>query len=261
MVIGSISNRRSPPAFSGSAIASMKSRSRTTRVAARKGRSSPGLTAPGRSAPCSACGSPRGIGSLALRTRTTPDGSGSLPSSRVSRNCPVIELPSLRSRFWLARDGDERKAQWQLDPVQNREGRDQPIEQARAAQPPQSEQPDIDQPSERAHRVASPDPLDDEAARLEFAAQLALGVPAVMTDIAVEGAEERRVARHQHSEAPAWLEQRVDGLHGGLVVSDVLEDVDTERRVETVTPQRLDRLGQVMAANDDVGAVPIPFGG
>src|SRR6266851_4578414 len=170
MVIGSISNRRSPPAFSGSAIASTKSRSRTTPVAARKEKSSPGLMAPARSAPCSACGSPRGGGCSASRTRTMHGGSGSLPSSRASPSSPAIEPPRLRSLCWLAGGGDERQPEWQLDPVEDRERRHQLIEHGRAVQLPLSEQADIDQPPEGAHRVASSDPLDDKAARLEFAA-------------------------------------------------------------------------------------------
>src|ERR1700686_2417824 len=81
----------------------------------------------------------------------------------------------------------------------------------------------------------------------------------MMTDIAVERTEKGRVTRDEKSEAPAWPEQRVDGFHGGLVIGDVLEDVDAQRRVERVISQRLDRLRQVIPADDDVGAIPIAF--
>ena len=76
-----------------------------------------------------------------------------------------------------------------------------------------------------------------------------------MADVAVEAAQKGRVARHEERERPTWLEQRVDGFHGSLVVGDVLEDVDTERRVEAVAAQRVDRLSQVMTADHDVGAI------
>src|SRR6266566_9803311 len=76
-----------------------------------------------------------------------------------------------------------------------------------------------------------------------------------MADVAVEAAQKGRVARHEEGERPAWLEQRVDGFHCSLVVGDVLEDVDTERRVEAVAAQRVDRLSQVMTADHDVGTI------
>src|SRR5438874_2760186 len=82
-----------------------------------------------------------------------------------------------------------------------------------------------------------------------------------MADVAVEGAEEGRVAGHEERERPAWLEQRVDGRHCPLVIGDVLEDIDTDRRIETVTPEWLDRLGQIMAADGDVGTIFEPVAG
>ena len=147
------------------------------------------------------------------------------------------------------------------NPVENREGRHQPIEQTRAAQPPQPQQANIDQPAERTHGVAPPDSLDGKAARLQFAPELALGVAAVMADVAVEGAEEGWVAGHQEREGPAWLEQRMHGLQCPLVIGDVLEDIDTHRRIETVTAEWLDRLGQIVPADDDVGTIFEPVAG
>src|SRR5260370_1104552 len=91
------------------------------------------------------------------------------PRSPPPPSSPAIEPPRLRSPCWLAGGGDDRQPEWQLDPVEERERRHQLIEHGRAAQLPLSEQADIDQPSEGAHRVASPDPLDDKAARLELA--------------------------------------------------------------------------------------------
>src|SRR2546423_7662845 len=159
---------------------------------------------------------------------------------------------------WLSRDRDQRQPKWELEPVEDPECRHQPIEEASAAQPPQPEQSNIDQPAERAHRIAAADPLDGKAARLQFAPELSLGVATVMADVAVERAEEAWVARHEERERPAWLEERIHGLQGPLVIGDVLEDVDTDRRIETVTAECLDRLGEIMPADDDVGTILEP---
>src|SRR3989442_15931995 len=76
-----------------------------------------------------------------------------------------------------------------------------------------------------------------------------------MADVAVEAAQKGGVAGHEERERPAWLEQRVDGFHCSLVVGDVLEDVDTERRVEAVAAQRVDRVSPEMTANYPARAV------
>src|SRR5437879_3113072 len=162
---------------------------------------------------------------------------------------------------WLSRDRDQRQPKWELEPVDDPECRHQPIEEAGAAQPPQPEQSNVDQPAERAHRIAAADPLDGKAARLQFAPELGLGVATVMADVAVERAEEAWVARHEERERPAWLEERIHSLQCPLVIGDVLEDVDTDRRIETVTAEWLDRLGQSMPAADDGGTILDPAAG
>src|ERR1700687_6202313 len=120
------------------------------------------------------------------------DGCMSSPSCRVSRSCPAIGPPSLRSYCWLACDRDERQPNGQLNTVEDREGRHHLIEQVGAAQPPQSEQANIDQPSERADRVTSPNPLDDKAAHLEFAAPLRFGVAAALANALAGGPQDCR---------------------------------------------------------------------
>src|SRR2546423_600048 len=84
---------------------------------------------------------------------------------------------------WLSRDRDQRQPKWELEPVDDPECRHQPIEETGAAQPPQPEQSHVDQPAERAHRIAAADPLDGKAARLQFAPELGLGGATGMADL------------------------------------------------------------------------------
>ena len=140
----------------------------------------------------------------------------------------------MRTFPWLACPSGEREPDGELQHIQRREKRHQLVVQTHAPQSALSEQTDAHHPSQRPHRVRPPYPFHDETRRLELASQPALRVPAVMTDISIEPPQQRRVRGHQQRKDPTRRQQIVDGLDGGCVVGDMLQDVDADGGVETI---------------------------
>src|SRR5438874_8782765 len=179
--------------------------------------------------------------------RSSPASSGSSTRRTTGR------LPGLPG------DSDQLKPERPVhEGIQPGERRHQAVEKADAAQPRPSQQLDVDEPAQGAHRVAVSERLDAEAGPGQLGAQAALGVAAEVADRAVEGAHQGWMRRNQEGEGAAGLEQAEDRPHRRVVVRDVFEDAGAYGRAQAKSVQLLGGPRDVDKLVADVGAAGEP---